>query len=606
MILPQFLKTVQRDYRLLEGHAKTFVQLKRLDNKGATAGKVFDQYAKKHPNKVCFYFGQEQWTYKKVEESSNQVGNYFANEGFEHKDVVSLFMENRPEHVIMWLGLSKLGVVTALINYNLRFQPLKHSLDVGNSKAIICGTELTSAITELGKIKYPVYLSGTSTKESEEAEKNHGWKNLDKELPKVRTTTPQPKNPELINFRSNLLYCYTSGTTGLPKAAVITNSRFFMASYVNHYASELVEDDRIYMTLPLYHVAGGVLGLSQNLVWGNPLIIRNKFSATEFFRDCYNYKATAAQYIAETSRFLLQTKESEWDKKHSVRVMFGNGFRKDIWKQFVDRFQIEKITEFYASTEGNANMVNYDNTVGAVGVIPPFLEKLYPIALVKVNEEGELIRNKSTGHLIRCKAGEVGELIGKIVTNSPLREFKGYAADQNANEKKTVRNVFTKGDAYFRSGDLLYKDKQGYHYFQDRMGDTFRWKSENVSTAEVEAIVSQNCELRDVIVFGVKVEGYDGAAGMTVIADPRGDMDIGKLEKAIVKNLPHYSRPLFMRITKAIPMTGTHKLQKTDMAKQAYDLSQIGSDKIYLLLEGKYTPFTPELQEKINAKKIKL
>lgn len=201
-----------------------------------------------------------------------------------------------------------------------------------------------------------MYLYGKPTPESQNALKNKEWKDLNKLLPQAGKTTPKPTDPKVLNFRYPLLYCFTSGTTGLPKAAVITNSRFFMASFVNHYASEFQEHEKIYMTLPLYHVAGGMLGLSQTLVWGNPLIIRSKFSASAFWKDCYHYKADAAQYIAETCRFLIQAEPTEWDKKHGVRVVFGNGFRRDIWPEFVERFNISKVTEFYASTEGNANM----------------------------------------------------------------------------------------------------------------------------------------------------------------------------------------------------------------------------------------------------------
>jgi len=365
------------------------------------------------------------------------------------------------------------------------------------------------------------------------------------------------------------------------------------------------KDEIIYDPLPMYHTAGGMLGVGQALVCGTTSVLRKKFSASAYWRDCARYGCTAAQYIGEICRYLLSQPPSPDDTKHSVKLMFGNGLRPQIWSEFASRFNIKTISEFYGATEGNCNIINIDNRVGAVGFISRILPFIYPVTLIKVDEEtGEPIRDPRTGLVMRCQPGEEGELVGKIVENHPVREFQGYA-DANATNKKIVKDVFRKGDSVFRTGDVLVMDEYGYFFFKDRTGDTFRWKGENCSTSEVEAVVSNCCGLKDAAVYGVQIPGAEGRAGMAAILDPEESLNMEAFGAGVAKALPSYARPVFVRIIKTMDMTGTYKMKKIDLQKEAFDVTKV-SDKIYCLCNGKYVRVDNELYSKIVSGQMRL
>lgn len=259
----------------------------------------------------------------------------------------------------------------------------------------------------------------------------------------------------------------------MPKAAVITHIRFmFVASSCNKVFA-MSSDEIIYNTLPLYHTAGGMLGVGNILLFGSTMVLRKKFSASNFWNDCVKYNCTVAQYIGELCRFLLLTPNKPEETSHNIRMMFGNGLRPQIWKEFQERFNIKEIGELYGATESNANLANMDSTAGAIGFVPHFAKALYPVELIKCDEEsGEPIRDEN-GFCIRCNFGEPGVFIGRIGNRDPSRAFSGYS-DKKASEKKVLSDVFKKGDKYFNSGDILVHDVYGYYYFKDRTGDTFR------------------------------------------------------------------------------------------------------------------------------------
>ena len=343
-----------------------------------------------------------------------------------------------------------------------------------------------------------------------------------------------------------------------------------------------------------------MISLSGCMTSGISMVIRDKFSASKYWEDCIRYRVTAAQYIGEMCRYLLNTPPSSQDTQHSVRLMFGNGLRPDIWPDFVQRFNIKHISEFYGSTEGNSNIINFDNTVGAVGFVPVLFSSILPLGLIRVGEDGVPVRDEKTGLCIRCKVGEPGEFVGVIQSNHPVREFSGYS-DKESTEKKILRNVWKHGDTCFRSGDILVSDKFGYLYFKDRKGDTFRWKGENVSTAEVESVVSRVTGLSDVVVYGVTVPGCEGRAGMAAIASDSQEIDMQGLAEDIVHKLPGYSRPFFLRLCQQLDMTGTFKLKKRDLQVQGYG-PDIEDDLYFLdLKEINYVPLTSKLREKINT-----
>ncbi|ODN00727.1 Long-chain fatty acid transport protein 4, partial [Orchesella cincta] len=375
-------------------HLNSLLTLRKIEKNGGSVGKVFDDYALKNPEKIAFLFHDEKWTFRQVFERSNKIANFFAATGIKKQDTVALFMDNRIEYICTWLGLSKIGAITALINFNLRSHPLKHSFQLSNSKAIVCGSELLSAVDEIypgGTWTAPLYISGKGDNDAVRSAVD-----LDRAIQTISSNIP--KEQENTTFQDGLFLMYTSGTTGLPKAAVIKHARFLMGGIAGRNANSIQEDDIIYTTLPLYHTNAGILGVSQTLICGTTLALR-KFSARNFWSDCIRYRATAAQYMGETCRYLLRQPSTPEEKKHSVRLMFGNGLRAEIWEEFVKRFNIRQISEIYGSTEGNASCVNYTNKIGACGFVPLLLKRVFPLHIAKLGEDGNPKRDAKTGLL---------------------------------------------------------------------------------------------------------------------------------------------------------------------------------------------------------------
>mmetsp|Transcript_18379 Transcript_18379/g.31295 ORF Transcript_18379/g.31295 Transcript_18379/m.31295 type:complete len:314 (+) Transcript_18379:1-942(+) len=309
------------------------------------------------------------------------------------------------------------------------------------------------------------------------------------------------------------------------------------------------------------------------------------------------------QYIGELCRYLLSQPETQYDKSR-IRLAIGNGLRPDIWKQFQKRFNIDVIAEFYAATEGNASVLNSKNKAGAVGYIPPLIMKLYPLELVRLEDDNETPKRDKNGLCILCKPGEKGELLGKIDNSDPTRKFDGYL-NKKATEKKILRDVKKKGDQYFRTGDLLKVDSEGFFYFVDRLGDTFRWKGENVATSEVEFVMSKVPGIALVNVYGVLVPHHDGRAGCAaLITDEKFSFE--ELYETVTNELPSYARPLFLRIMAGMDTTSTHKLQKVQVRKEGIDINKI-TDKFYFRddKQKKFVPLTPEIYEQIQQGTIK-
>ncbi|CAG9825429.1 unnamed protein product [Phaedon cochleariae] len=552
------LRTAPRDLRSLLKYIRLLIQIKGFQSKDLTLADVFLENVKKHPQKPCILYEDQQWTFAQVEEYSNKVANVFKSHGYKKGDVVALFLENKPEFVCMWLGLSKLGVITSLINTNLRLTSLVHSVTVAKSQAIIFGSELSEAVTEiLDKIesKVALYQISCGNVQTPADQKFH---NLDALLKEAPTTRPQIADK--LGYQDCVVYIYTSGTTGLPKAAVITTSRFFFIVCAMYWLCNFKSSDIFYTPLPLYHTAGGCMTVGQAIIYGATVVIKKKFSASGYFEDCRKYKCTAAQYIGEMCRYILAVPPKENDKDHNLKIIYGNGLRPQIWPEFVERFNIKNVGEFYGATEGNANIVNVDNTVGSIGFISRIIPSVYPISIIRVNPDtGEPIRD-ARGLCMTCRPNEPGVFIGKIIPNNPSRAYLGYV-DEQASQKKVVRDVFKHGDSAFLSGDILVADELGNLFFKDRTGDTFRWKGENVSTSEVEDVMSNLVNYKDVIVYGVEIKGQEGRAGMAAVFDPEETLDLKQLVGGLKKMLPAYARPIFIRILMKIDMTGNNWAQ---------------------------------------------
>ncbi|CAG9540409.1 unnamed protein product [Cercopithifilaria johnstoni] len=541
------------------------------------------------------------FTFHEMNQLCNQYANYFQSEGYKNGDVIALFLENCADFPAIWLGLSKIGVVTSWVNINLRAEPLAHSIDISKSSSVITSSALFPALKDLflsGKLKQiKVYIT------DDIGNIKNSILSLATKIPLI--STEEPVVHEKPTFRSLLCYIFTSGTTGNPKPALIKHYRYYWMAIGVARSFGIFTADRLYVMMPVYHSAGGILGIGQTVLQGSTCVIRKKFSASNFWKDCVKYNCNVSQYIGEICRYLLAQKETVEAKEHKIRLMFGNGLRAEIWPEFVNRFHIQKIGEFYGSTEGNSSIVNIDNRVGSCGFIPvhPLVKYLYPVRLLKVDDDtGELIRTKD-GFCVACKPGETGEMVGVIMESEPLLSFEGYL-DKNDTGKKILRNVLRKGDAVFTSGDIIYWDDLGYLYFKDRKGDTYRWKGENVSTTEVEGILQLLKCVTDVAVYGVEIPNREGRAGMAaiVVAGDEFLKDvIFKITEHLKKSLPSYAIPVFLRFCKDFERTGTYKLKKMSLRKEGYDFSRF-NDTIFIwdCSIKSYRIFDESLQHQLN------
>ncbi|CAC5411588.1 SLC27A1_4 [Mytilus coruscus] len=596
------INTLPRDAKALKVLIKLKLVTKNHIQNNITIPMIFTKTAKKHPSKPCLVSEEGTLTFEEVENLSNQIANYFYQAGYRKGDVVALcFPENRIQYVCYWLGLAKIGVVAALINYNQRDIALSHSINAADSKAIIFTQDLSDALTDVAsqiQNKVRFYCTGNMSP-------NQVLSTVMLQSELARSPTYPPPAVK-VGYTEKLFYVFTSGTTGLPKAAIISHSRFYYMTVGATSLANMTENDVVYDTLPLYHTAGGVVGVGSMIVLGCTLVVRKKFSASRFWDDCIQNNCTAAQYIGEICRYLLATPAKPTDNQHKVRVMFGNGLKPEIWKMFQDRFGVKQMGEFYGATEGNCNTMNPDNTIGAVGFTTMIAPFLYPITLIRFNKDtGEYLRDRN-GICIKAKPGEPGELVGKIVKGDALREFDGYV-NRQATDKKVCPDVFKKGDLAFLTGDVLIMDTFGYFYFQDRTGDTFRWRGENVSTYEVESIISKHIQLKDSVVYGVEVKGLEGKAGMATIVDEHKTLDLLSLTKALQKSLPPYARPVFIRLASEVDTTGTHKLKKVDLAKEGFNPNIIKDHLYYLNSKTQqYEPLTVQVYNDICSGKIRL
>ncbi len=513
-------------------------------------------------------------------------------------DVVAVLMENRPEFIIAWLGLAKIGAVAALINSNLQSHTLAHCLKRANARHLILGSECAdnykSAKPYLEKPPI-VWVTGGAVADAYD---------LDPELAKQSSSAIPDSIRKGLKGRDTCFYIYTSGTTGLPKAARLTHMRVANIMHGFSGAAHAKETDRMYVALPLYHTSGGVAALGTTLTVGGAVIIKREFSASEFWADCVKYEATMFQYIGELCRYLLNSPEAPEEREHKIRICVGNGLRPDIWQKFQDRFALPRILEFYGATEGNVTLFNFDGRLGAIGRLPWYFKHLHNSTLVKI-ADGTLspVRGED-GLCVKVETGKPGECLGKI-SNVPRTMFDGYS-NQVESKKKILRDVLEDGDAWFRTGDLMKQDKEGYFYFVDRIGDTFRWKGENVSTSEVAEIISSFDNIREINVYGVKVPHTEGRAGMAAIkTDYKIDMD--ELHRYVEIKLPDYARPLFLRIQSEIDVTGTFKHRKVDLVKQGFNPTTI-NEPLYFddPTSDSYVPLNADLYRLIELGQIRL
>ena len=569
------------------------------DSPYSTADLIERQAARRGDHPFCLYQDRV-ISYAEYNAAANRIAHWGLEIGLKRGDVVALLMLNRPEYLETWAGLAKLGVTTALINTNLSGRALAHALTAAGTNRVIVGSECLDSLSTLGDAHdLQVVVAREPGEVGGSLALPPGTTDLVQAVAHLPTRNPHHSVRRGLKANDDLFYIYTSGTTGLPKAARLSHLKFVgigaMAALVG-----FGESHTNYNALPLYHSAGGAGAVGIVLGAGGTLALRRKFSATQFWDDVRRYEATAFPYIGEFCRYLLNVPPSDLDGQHKLKFAYGNGLRPDIWEEFRDRFRIPRIIEFYGATEGNVGIINLDGKVGSIGKLPSRL--LSDARLVRYDVATDEYERDADGFCLECKSGEVGELIGAMPRQSDGMKgrFDGYTSPE-ATEKKVLRDAFQTGDAWFRSGDLLRFDAEGYFYFVDRIGDTFRWKGENVSTQDVAESLGAFQGIEMVNVYGVEVRGQDGRAGMAGISltDP-ASFDPRAFYRHVQESLPTYAAPVFLRILAEAEVTGTFKLRKPDLQREGFDPAGI-SEPLYVRDDAKtsYVQLTPELHRAV-------
>lgn len=523
------------------------------------------------PNAPFLVFEGERWTYESFNAAVNQHAHAWAQRGIRPGDVVALMMGNRPSFLMHLYGLSKIGAIAALINPKLRDAPLQHALVSCDPKAVVTDAGAWSAVataqhSALSDLKAMKRFRDGSHPPAESVETDDA---VSTDLPTSDErwdSSANRANPEFTRRMGDVMaYIYTSGTTGKPKPAIVKHHRFYRAGLGGAIGLGLQPGDGIYNCLPLYHANGVVIAASSAICGGARLVLARRFSTRRFWADVHDTDATHFIYIGEVCRYLLGAPPHPLERAHAVRVIMGNGLRADVWTEFQERFSVPRIIEFYGSTEGNAETVNLLGTPGSCGVLLPG-----KMALVRCDATTGELQRGADGRCITCAAGEVGVLLGHIKKGN---EFEGYR-DPAASESKVARGVFAANDAWFNTGDLLRRDRLFRLYFVDRLGDTFRWKGENVATTEVAEVISGCDGVLECNVYGVEVPGAEGRAGMAAIVID-DSFDRQHLYAYLQGRLPAYAQPRFLRVVETLAVTGTFKHRKVELRKEAYDLAVV-------------------------------
>jgi len=552
-----------------------------------------EDWAARQPDRPALVSDTGRLSYRELAERINRYARWALSAGIKRGDTVCLIMPTRPDYVAAWLGISKAGGVVALINTKLVGQSLAHCVNVARAEHIILASELADVFATAQPL-----LAG--------APKIWSDGNIDVELGKFDGGPLSAAERRDVTIDERALLIYTSGTTGLPKAASISHRRILNWGGWFAGLTGASPDDRLYSCLPVYHSVGGVVAPCSMLFAGASVALAEKFSATNFWQDITRFDCTLFQYIGELCRYLLKAPACEFERQHRLRLACGNGLRGDIWDEFRARFAIPQVLEFYAATEGNFSLYNVEGKAGAIGRIPALLAHRFPAAIVRVDPDSGTPIRGDDGLCIAFARNEAGEAIGRIGTaDEGGGRFEGYT-DRAETEKKILRDVFARGDAWFRTGDLMRLDEQGFFHFVDRVGDTFRWKGENVATSEVNDAIRECAGVLDATTYGVEVAGHDGRAGMSAIV-VGDDFNLGALADHLAARLPVYAHPLFLRISAGLDATETFKQKKHQLAREGFDPAAI-ADPLYFRdpVSGAYRPLSADEQARIIGGAIRI
>ena len=533
--------------------------------------RAITEWARKYGDAPALVGDRERFSFRALEARMNQYSRWALSGGVTSGQTIALMMGNRPEYFAIWLGLTQVGAIVALISPDLRAPAVAHALTVARAQRVIAAAECADVCAEAiagldGTIEIWVHGGGRSEK-----------RRIDLAVSNQSGGALVEDERRPVSLADRALRIFTSGTTGMPKAAEVSHRRLVVWSHWFAGLAGLTASDRLYNCLPMHHSVGGVVAVAAPLVFGGSVAIAERFSARGFWDDVARWECTCIQYIGELCRFLVAAPIHPKEKDHKVRIAIGNGLSEEVWRAFIDRFGPLRILEFYASTEGNVWLYNVEGKIGSIGRVPPYLALRDPIALVRFDTEAQFPARAADGFCKRCNNGEIGEALGRI-GKDPGARFEGYS-EKAETEKKILRDVFEAGDAWMRTGDLMRRDADGFYAFVDRIGDTFRWKGENVATFEVAAVLRACPGVTEAIVYGVSVPGADGRAGMALLKiDGRFDLDAlpGRLE-----TLPKYARPLFLRLAAEIETTETFKPKRRVYVEQGFDPERI-ADPVYV------------------------
>ncbi len=556
--------------------------------------------AQRFKDRSALIFEGQQLTWSELNAAANRYASAMKAEGLCRGDNVSVMMENRVEFLALLMGLNKIGVTAGLLNTNLSGKSLIHCITVTQSKKCIFGEEVIDSMQEVyaelpleqGQDFLFIVDAGDQTAPK--------W-SKDLATLAVSADAENPAETAATTLGDIAFYIYTSGTTGLPKAAVISNRRYLISADMAGTGGLKCEtQDRIYLCLPLYHATGLLLGVGSALATGASMFVRRKFSASNFLNEIRQHHCTHMIYIGELCRYLVNSEAKTDDADTPLRSIMGNGLRPDIWMAFKQRYGISRICEFYGASEGNvafANLMNKDLTVGMTSA---------EVSLVQYDVDNDEIVRDNQGFCIPVINGEAGLLLGKI---TPDTVFEGYT-DAAATEGKVLRSALVKDDAWFNTGDLMRTVDVGYalgydHYqFVDRVGDTFRWKAENVSTNEVGEIINAFPQVKFCNVYGVAVPGADGRAGMVSITlnDDITELDLEAFAQFVQNELPSYAVPVFIRIDTEIDVTGTFKMLKGELRQQGFHIDSI-EGPVFVMKSGEqaYSVLDNTYLQKINS-----
>jgi acyl-CoA synthetase (AMP-forming)/AMP-acid ligase II len=575
---PGLFHAITRNVALL-GRTLHALALANLPGQPTSLGAFVERNARLSPGTTALLFEHYRWSWSEVEEVANRVAHWFLGRGARSGDVVALLLGNRPETVFALAGLNKIGVIVALPHAGVRGEPLQHALATVRPRWLLAAPESVADVA-----------SASAGLDAELILWDDGLR-----AALGGAATDPPGSAHVQPADALMMLMFTSGTTGLPKAARITNRRFtVMALGFAHTIGALGPGDVTYCALPLSHATGAMGGLGGVAAAGTTLALRNGFSTTAFWSDCVHFGATVVPYIGEVCRFLLQAPESAEEHRHRVRLFYGAGLRRDVWVELQRRFRVPEIVEYYGSTEGNVALVNVENVPGMIGRLN------FGQAVVRVDAEtAEPIRDAS-GHLTPAAEGEPGMLIGRI---GFLTRFDGYT-DQAATEKKILRDAFGDGSDWFATGDLVVKHPGGFVSFSDRLGDTYRWKGENVSTAQVADVLASAPGVREAIVYGVVVPGNEGRAGMAALITGDG-FSPEALAAHASSRLPRAARPLFLRVLDTPDLTASFKYVTTRLKREGYD-PRVVADPLYVVRDDGFAPLTPELHARIASGALRL